>query len=125
VTFALLGSVLAIGIGKARHKYYIVDRTEMIGEDLASTTNSTLLVQLEPGLVDELARFSSLSNTVFEVRLGDKRGPGDEGVACSRVILSNAESGSLVIRLRQDSDAERFHVLSFGRSTEPASGGNR
>ncbi len=107
--------------GSNHHRYYVRAQTRMIGRELLAATNSVRLVPTDPGFRKRLSEFLSSRAGVAEVVLGDAPSPIGDGTACSRLILSNATGGRLGIRLRQDSEPERFHVL--GVWTVPESAG--
>jgi len=89
------------------------------------TTNSTRLVQIGSGLRTKLSEFLASPAAVQQVELGDEPSPIGDGTACSRVILSNAAGTRVGIRLRQDAEPERFHVVGYWTITEPDGAANR
>lgn len=97
----------------------------MIGQELIATTNSARLVHIGSGLYGRLATFLTSPAGVADVLLGDEASPIGDGRACSRLVVSNASGVRLGIRLRQDSEPERFHILGFWTITEPDGPANR
>ncbi len=125
VAIAIVAVVFAMVSGRNHRRYYVYAQTRMIGQELIAATNSTRLVQIGSGLQKRLSEFLVSPVGVVEVELGDEPSPIGDGTACSRVIVSNATGGRLGIRLRQDVEPERFHVLGFWTITErdgPANG---
>ena len=122
VAIAIVAVVLVIVSGRNHHRYYVYAQTRMIGQELIAITNSTRLVHIGPGIQKKLSEFLSIPASVAEVLLGDEASPIGDGAACSRLIVSNAAGGRLGIRLRQDVEPERFHVLGFWTITEPNGG---
>jgi len=118
VAIAIAVMVFAVVSGSKHHRYYVYAQTRMIGQDLIATTNSARLAQIGPNLQKRLSEFLSSPAGVAEVVLGDEPSPIGDGAACSRLIVSNATGVRLGIRLRQDSEPERFHVLGFWTITE-------
>ena len=125
VAIFLVAAVFSVISGRNHQRYYVYAHTRMIGEELLTSTNSAYLVQVGDDLEKRLSEFLVASAGVAEVELGDEPSPIGDGTACSRMIVSNAAGGRLGIRLRQDADPERFHVVSFWTITEPGTGGNR
>jgi hypothetical protein len=125
VAIAIVGVVFALVSGSRHNRYHVYAQARMIGEELSTTTNSSRLVQLGPGLRQRLSDFLISPSGLAEVQLGDEPPPIGDGSACSRVILSNAVGGRVGIRLRQDSQPERFHVLGYWTITEPDGAANR
>ena len=121
---AVVFAVFAVVSGSNHHRYYVQAQTRMMGRELIATTNSARLVQLGPGLRKRLSEFLSSPAGVAEVVLGDAPSPIGDGSACSRLVISNATGGRLGIRLRQDSEPERFHVLGVWTVTESAGQAN-
>lgn len=105
--------VFAVISGRNHHRYFVYAQSRMVGEELATTTNSPHLVQVGLALRKQLSEFLVLPAGLSEVLVGDEPPPIGDGSACSRVILSNAVGGRLGIRLRQDAQQERFQVLDF------------
>ncbi len=116
---AIVAVGFAVVTGANHHRYYLYAQTRMIGQELIATTNSTRLVHLGSGLQKRLAEFLASPAGIAEAVLGDEPSPIGDGAACSRLVVSNAAGGRLGIRLRQDSEPERFHVLGFWTITEP------
>ena len=125
VALVLVGILFAVVSGRNHQRYFIQAQSRMIGQDLISSTNSTRLVQIGPGLQKRLAEFLGAPAGIAEVNLGDEPSPIGDGRACSRVVLSNATGERLGIRLRQDAKPERFHVQGFWTITEPLRRANR
>jgi hypothetical protein len=121
---ALVVIVFAMVSGANHRRYDVQAQTRMIGQELIATTNSTRLVQVGSGLQKRLSEFLTSPAGVADVTLGDEPSPIGDGTACSRLIVSNATGGRLGIRLRQDSEPERFHVLGFWTITEPDGAAN-
>ncbi|HRY49498.1 MAG TPA: hypothetical protein P5186_15720 [Candidatus Paceibacterota bacterium] len=125
VAIAIVAVVFAMVSGRNHHCYYVYAQTRMIGQELITATNSTRLVQIGSGFRKRLSEFLVSPAGVAEVELGDEPSPIGDGTACSRVIVSNATGGRLGMRLRQDAEPERFHVLGFWTITEPDGPANR
>ena len=113
VAMAVVAVIIAIMSGRNHHRHFVSAHTWMIGQELIATTNSARLVQIESGFQKELADFLASPAGIANVEFGDEPSPIGDGTACSRLIMSNAIGGRLGIRLRQDAEPERFHVLSF------------
>ena len=124
VALAIVALVFAVIGGRVRHRYYLYAQTDIIGEELCTTTNSPRLAQIGPELQKRLADFLSSPSGVAEVQLDDVSSPIGDGSACSRLILSNAVEERIGIRLRQDSEPERFHVLGYWTVIEPGTAAN-
>ena len=117
--------MVAMVSGRNHHRYFVYAHSRMIGEELVMTTNSTRLVQIGSGLRTKLSEFLASPAAVQQVELGDEPSPIGDGTACSRVILSNAAGARVGIRLRQDAEPERFHVVGYWTITEPDGAANR
>ncbi len=117
--FAIVAVVFAMVSGSKHHRYYVQAQTHMLGQELIATTNSSRLGRLDSGLQKRLSEFLASPAHVAAVLLGDEPSPIGDGVASSRLILSNAAGERLAIRLRQGSGPEKFYVLNFWTVTSP------
>ncbi|HYG35351.1 MAG TPA: hypothetical protein VEC99_11230 [Clostridia bacterium] len=111
--------------GRNHHRYFVYAHSRMVGEELAATTNSPHLVQIGSSLQKRLSEFLLPPAKLSLVLIGDEPPPIGDGAACSRVVLSNAAGKRLGIRLRQDTEPEKFHILGFWSIIEPGGSANR
>ncbi len=121
----MVAAVFAFVSGRNHHRYFVYAHSRMIGEELATATNSPHLVQLGPDLQNCLSQFLASPAGLSDVQLGDERSPLGDRSACSRIILSNAAGARLGIRLCQNEAPGKFHVLGFWAVTEPDGAANR
>jgi len=113
VTLIIVGGVLALYSGRKNHQHFITAQARQIGMDLIERTNSPKLVSIGVGLNGELTQLLSTETRVAGALSGDEPAPIGDGSADSRLLLTNVQGKWLGIRLRQDSNPERFHVLGF------------
>jgi hypothetical protein len=113
VAIAVVAIFALGGQGRREHRYYVLEQTRMIGEELSRGTNSPRLAALGPALQARLSEFLTPQSGVAEVVLGDQSAPLGDGAACSRLVLSNSIGERLGIRLQQDAGPERFHILGY------------
>ena len=113
--FALIvaGGIFALYSGRKHHQYFITAQGRQIGTDLILRTNSAKLVSIGASLNGELAQLLSSETRVANVLIGDEPTPIGDGSADGRLLLTNVQGKCLGIRLRQDSDPEKFHVSGF------------
>jgi hypothetical protein len=91
----------------------VLAQTQMIGQDLASTTNSSRLSRITPILRQRLSDLLSSPSSVAEAVLGDEPAPVGDGNACSHLVLSNAAGARIGIRLAPEPGSDKFYVLGF------------
>ena len=113
VALVVAGVILALYQGRKHHRYFVNARSRQIGSDLIQRTNSVLLVQIGSGLREQLSQLLGSPTGVAEIRIGDEPAPIGDGSADSRLLLTNEQGKSLGIRLRQNADPEKFHVLGY------------
>ncbi|HWQ90388.1 MAG TPA: hypothetical protein VN673_01865 [Clostridia bacterium] len=107
----IVAVVFAVISGREHHRYYVYAHSRLIGEDLATATNSPHLSQIDADLQKSLAQFLHSPAGVANVYMGDVPAPIGDGSACSRVVLSNATGARLEIRLRQDDASGKFQAM--------------
>lgn len=125
VAIAIAGLIMAVRHGHGhRRSYlnYVALTSHQIGTDLTTKTNSELLVELEPGLRAELSDLMRAETTVAAMHFGDESPPRGNGKADSRLVLTNTLAEGLLIRLRVDSKANRFRILSYRTKKAPVPG---
>jgi hypothetical protein len=99
--------------GRKLHQSYLISRTVSIGQELINVTNSTRLVRIGDGLSGQLEQLLAHPTVIEDYRTGDAPGLIGNGSADCLLLLSNTHGKRLGIRLRQDSDPEKFHVLGW------------
>jgi hypothetical protein len=113
VALIIVGGVFVLHSGRKHHQHFITAQAMQIGTDLIERTNSPKPVSIGAGLNGELAQLLGSSTRVADVLIGDEPSPIGDGSASSRLLLANDQGKCLGIRLRQDSDPEKFHVLGY------------
>src|SRR5258708_1706037 len=98
---------------RLKSQAYILAQTRMIGQELADTTNSPHLSRVAPVFRNRLSEFLTSPSGVAEVLLGDERAPFGDGMACSRLVLTNSAGARLGIRLGQEPGSQRFYLRCF------------
>jgi hypothetical protein len=98
---------------------YLEREARSIGEEIATTTNSTRLVVIVPHLQSRLTEFAGVGAGVSRLDLGDEPGLGD-GSADIRLYLTNAVGAEIGIRLKR-AEEDKFHVLGHWTPSLPSS----
>jgi hypothetical protein len=113
VALAIAGAI--VGILSSRNHRHIFLRAHFatIGQELIASTNSSHLILIGPGLKERLVQLLALPTQIDATLLGDEPSPLGDGSATSRLILRNDKGERLGIRLRQDGDSDKFHVVGF------------
>jgi hypothetical protein len=89
----------------------ITTQSFAIGHDLITATNSSHLVRVSPFLTAQLSKLLGAPTQVATVLSGDE--PRADGMACSRLVLTNAAGQRLLIRLREAGGQGMFEVVGF------------
>ena len=114
VAALLVGGMVAGFVAvRGQHRGVIVAASSSIGRDLISTTNSTHLVRVNPYLRARLSQLLGSPTRVAAVLPGDEPPPAGDGMACSRLVLTNNAGQRLLIRLRQADRSGMFDVVGF------------
>lgn len=113
VAIGLAASVFAIVHGRTEHRGFVLSISRQIGHELIARTNSVHLISSGSDLRARIGDFFLQPVQVDAVLLGDEPSPIGNGRASTRLILKNAKQERLGIRLRQDSDPEKFQILGF------------
>ena len=112
------GMVMAVVGVKAQHRGIIVAASRSIGHDLITDTNSARLARINPFLRTRLSQLLGSPTHVAAVLPGDAPQPQGDGMACSRLVLTNSAGQRLLIRLRQADRSGMFEVVGFRDLTE-------
>jgi len=110
--------------GSRDYRYFITVRTSDIGRELIATTNSPRLAEIDPALQMSLSQLLSSPTHVADALFGDESAPVGDGRACSRLVLTNDMGEGIVLRLRQGTNVETFHVLSYRTISEQVGAAN-
>ena len=113
VALIVVGVIFALYTGRKHHQYFVSARARQIGMDLIEKTNSARLVRIGEGLRAQLSQLLGFPTRIADVRLGDVPAPIGDGSADSRLVFVNEQGKRLGIRLRQDVDPEKFHILGY------------
>ena len=116
---ALVGGIIH---GRNQARGYVRARSEEIGRSLIRETNSAFVVEIGPSLRSKLSEFLSSPAKVEDVLFGDEESPIGDGSASSRLHLVNDRHEHLVIRLREDSKQNKFHILGFWTPQDSTNG---
>jgi hypothetical protein len=121
VAMAIVGLIGAIIHARNERRYYLsyLEReARSIGEEIASTTNSTRLVVIGPHLQSRLPEFAGAGAGVSRLNFGDEIGLGD-GSADIRLYLTNAAGAEIGVRLKRGEEG-KFHALGYWNPSLPA-----
>jgi hypothetical protein len=113
--------VYSLASGSRHRRDYVNAQSRMISEELIGTTNSPRVNHIGRDLHKRLKELLSAPACVADIVPGDEPAPIGDGSACTRLMLSNLTGLRLGIRLRQDSNPERFHIIGFWTVAEPRS----
>jgi hypothetical protein len=114
----VVGLAFGIVVVKGQRRGFISVASRSIGEDLITSTNSSHVVRIGPGLQAALSELLSAPAHVADVLMGDEPSPIGDGKACSRLVLTNDIGKGLLIRLRPAEQSGMFHVLGFRTVSE-------
>ena len=120
VAMVILAAVVAMISSRNHRRHWLQANVTALAHELVTSTNSTHLLETPNSLEDCLARLLTAPAGVEHVLLGDDDSRTSGRRASARVILTNASHQSLTLRLRAESDATKFSVLSF-EMADPAS----
>ena len=107
----VFGMVMVVVATKARHRAVITGASLAIANDLITATNSPHVLRVNPYLAAQLSKLLGSPTHIAAVLSGDE--PSGGGMACSRLVLTNAAGQRLLIRLRQAGRPGTFEVVGF------------
>ena len=135
ILFLVAAAFIAAVVGTSFFRYtaqtkrYVTTMlTYNVGKGLIETTNSSFVVAIGPDLRAQLSRLVAPTTHIASVRVDDEAAPVGDGRASSRIVLTNALTHGLGIRLRLGSDAagqSRFSVLGYWTFSGPVGSTNR
>lgn len=111
-----MGIVAVIGlflVSRQHRREFLMHRAYSAGSEIINTTNSSFLRVIGPDLQGRLVELLGSPTVVEPVAFGDEPAPIGNGKASVRLFLKNQAGQRIAIRLRWNSDVEKFDVLGF------------
>jgi hypothetical protein len=113
-------------LGEAKRQIVTMG-TFNVGRDLIASTNSALLLSIDPELRSQLSAILASTTHIASIHLGDEPAPVEGGRASSVLLLTNNTGEGVTLRLGLHDDSThtlRFNVLSHRKITEPDGAAN-